>query len=239
MYNKLIDNKNAIGVLVRNNCPLIVENVSMMGIDFVLMDRQHGMWDLENLTFACRSAYYNNVIPMVNVRKNDYSEIGLVLDRGAKAILVPMVNTFDEAVKAADSTYYPPKGNRSLGAFGVGFLGENYVENIQDDIFLGVTIETKEAIKNMREILSVDGINGCFIGPGDLAKDYGIENGGHYHEEIILKALETCLELKKLPGILGGRAKYWTKRGFKIAILGAADIYIKKGLEEDLEKYST
>jgi len=234
--NTLKADREAVGIAIGNNCPLIVENVCNADIDFILMDRQHGMWSLDNLTYACRFAYTNHVTPMVRVRKNDFSEIGHVLDRGVLGVVVPMVNTREEALEAVYASYYPPKGGRSMGAFATSFLGENYVDQIQDNIFLGVQIETEKAIKNLKQILAVEGISGCLVGPADLAKDLGIENGCKEHEEIIIHILKTCLEMKKIPGILGGKAKYWFEKGYKLAITGSENGYIINGLKADLQK---
>ena len=112
---------------------------------------------------------------MARVRKNDFGLIGRLLDNGSMGVVVPMVNNAEEAEQAVYATRYPPKGGRSSGAFAVGIHGDDYDATANDEIFLAVQIETDEGAANAKEILSVDGIDGCWIGPGDLSRYMGLD----------------------------------------------------------------
>ena len=89
-------------------------------------------------------------MPMARVRRNEFGAIGRLLDRGAMGIVVPMVNSVEEAEAAAEAVRYLPIGGRSAGAFGTGFLGGDYMQWANDEIFLAVQIETVEPPQSQR-----------------------------------------------------------------------------------------
>ena len=106
---------------------------------------------------------------MARVRQNDFGAIGRLLDMGALGIIVPMVHNAEIAKAAAFAMRYPPRGGRSGGAFGVGFHGGGeYMSWADDEVFLAVQIESAEGLNNAEEIMAVEGVDGCWVGPGDL-----------------------------------------------------------------------
>ncbi len=123
---------------------------------------------------AFRSIALGAATPMARVRRNEFGTIGRLLDRGAMGIVVPMVDSVQEAQAAAEAVRYPPVGGRSGGAFGTGFLGDGYMRWANDEIFLAVQIETVGAAEVAEDILAVEGIDGCWVGPGDLSMSMGL-----------------------------------------------------------------
>ena len=202
---KMLQGQPAFGAEVNLGSPLSAELISPLGFDFVLVDNQHGSWEDESSMYAFRSIGLGSAMPMARVRRNDFGAIGRLLDRGAMGIVVPMVNSVEEAEAAANATRYPPVGGRSSGAFGTGFLGPDYMKWANDEIFVAIQIESVRAAEKAEQIMAVDGIDGCWIGPGDLSLDMGVDlstpEGKEAHEALILKVFEACKKVNKIPGI--------------------------------------
>lgn len=91
--------------------------------------------------------------------------------------IVPLVNSVEDAVEAAKAMRYPPLGGRSGGNFGTGFLGDDYSEHANDEIFLTVQIESASAVENAEAVMAVESIDGCWVGPGDLSTSMGTRLG--------------------------------------------------------------
>jgi len=219
---RLMQGKAVIGVGASVDNLLVPEALAQSGFDFILIDNQHGNWNDASNAAAFRAVQMGGATPMIRVQKNDYYTIGRALDRGAMGIIVPMVNSKKEAEAAARAVRFPPRGGRSIGPFGTSFLGENYVEEINDQVYLAVQIETATAVKNAREILSVEGVDGCWVGPGDMSLTMGVEQGAPEHEEAILSVLALCQELGKVPGLAcrPNNAAYWLDKGFRFVTVG-------------------
>ena len=142
---RMLEGKPAFGAEVNLGSSLSAELLSPLGFDFILVDNQHGAWDDNSSMSAFRSIALGVAMPMARVRRNEFGAIGRLLDRGAMGIVVPMVNSVEEAEAAAEAVRYLPIGGRSAGAFGTGFLGGDYMQWANDEIFLAVQIETVEA----------------------------------------------------------------------------------------------
>ena len=179
--------------------------ISPLGFDFVLVDNQHGAWDDRTTFQAFRSIALGQATPMARVRQNTFSLIGRLVDSGALGVVVPMVNTVEQAQAAAFAIRYPPRGGRSDGPFGAGFHGPDYDSRINDEVFLAVQIENIRAVEIAEEIMAVDGVDGCWIGPGDLRRSMGVDlntsSGLEAHTEAILHTIEACRKTGKIPGI--------------------------------------
>ena len=123
---RMLEGKPAIGGEVALGSPLSAELISPLGFDFVLVDTQHGVWADESAMLAFRAIGLGTAVPMARVRRNNFGLIGRLLDMGCMGIVVPMVNNAEEAEAAVFATRYPPRGGRSIGNFGTGFLGDDY-----------------------------------------------------------------------------------------------------------------
>ena len=239
---RMLEGKAAFGVEVSLGSSLAAEMLSLLDFDFVQVDNQHGAWSQESTMSASRSISLGSAVPMVRVQQNDFYAIGSLLDRGALGIIVPMVETIEQARAAAFAVRYPPRGGRSSGAFGAGFHGSDYESWIDEEVFLAVQIETKLAVERVEEIMAVDGIDGCWIGPTDLAKSMGIElntqEGKEAHEAAILKVLAGCQKTNKIPGIWagGGNAQRRIEQGFLFLVVGGDQEFVANGARQILQK---
>ena len=216
---KMLKGEPAIGVTCGSGSPLIAESLSFAGFDFVLIDTQHGAWTDESASHAFRSIDLGQATPMARVKWNDLGAIGRLLDRGALGIVVPMVNSAEQAAAAAFAMRYPPHGGRSSGGIPPRF-GKDYDRWINDEVFLAVQIETVQAVENAEAILAVEGVDGCWIGPADLAKSMGIDRntdeGFQAHRAMIAKVAEACRKTGKIAGISGDvDISFWKNNGFR------------------------
>ena len=202
---RMLEGKPAFGAEVGLGSALSAELISPLGFDFILVDNQHGAWDDNSSMTAFRSIALGVATPMARVRKNEFGAIGRLLDRGAMGIVVPMVNSVEEAQAATEAVRYPPIGGRSGGAFGTGYLGDGYMQWANDEIFMAVQIETVRAAEVAEEILAVEGIDGCWVGPGDLSMSMGVDlsddEGWKAHDDLIVEIFEATKRAGKIPGM--------------------------------------
>jgi 4-hydroxy-2-oxoheptanedioate aldolase len=198
---KLLAGQPALGIVLDMGSPTLAGLVARCGFDFVLVDYQHGDWDDASALAAFRAISLSTAVPVARVRQNDFYAIGRALDRGALGIVVPMVNSVDEARAAAFAVRYPPQGGRSFADSLAVHYGADYETWANREVFLAVQIETALAAERAEEILGVDGVDGCWIGPSDLARSMGVGVGTPAHQEAVLRVLDACHTTGKFPGI--------------------------------------
>jgi 4-hydroxy-2-oxoheptanedioate aldolase len=154
-----------------------------------------------------------------------------------------MVNNAAEAKAAVQAVRYPPRGGRSWGPFLAGYHGPDYGTWADNEIWLAVQIETVQGVANAEEIMAVDGIDGCWIGPKDLARSMAVDietpEGRQAHEAAILKVMAACRKTQKIPGIdakAGGGIQRWLGHGFQfVTAVSDADLLVD-GSRAILEK---
>lgn len=202
---KLLQGKPAFGYSLGMPAPLAAEALAQSGIDFILLDNQHGSFGADS-TIACFMAMASGAaIPMARVARNDYTMIGRLLDEGALGIVVPMVHTVEEAQAAAQACRLPPTGTRSWGWGRAARYGADYSDRINDELFLAVQLESIQAVNNAEAILSVPGVDGCWAGPADLALSMGIHPrdaaNDDRHARALERVVEACRNTGKVPGL--------------------------------------
>jgi 4-hydroxy-2-oxoheptanedioate aldolase len=160
----------ALGTLCTTSSPLMAEALGHAGYDFVVVDLQHGENNLGNLQPMLQALSSTPAVPMVRVPANMPVYIQRALDLGAYGIIVPLVGTAEEARRAVASLRYAPCGERSWGPVrGALYGGADYFDGAQAELVLLAMIETDAGLRNARDIMNVDGVDGCFIGPNDLS----------------------------------------------------------------------
>jgi 2-keto-3-deoxy-L-rhamnonate aldolase RhmA len=168
--------KYSLGSWITLNNPSIAEIMADAGFDWLCVDMEHSIIDYSEAQQLIATIQSKGKKAYVRVGENNNRIIKRVLDAGADGIIVPMVNSKEDAIKAIKSTKYPPLGNRGVGlarAQNYGFGFDNYKNNIADKIKLIVQIEHIDAVNNLDDILSLDEIDGTFIGPYDLSGSMG------------------------------------------------------------------
>ncbi|MDH0090308.1 aldolase/citrate lyase family protein [Achromobacter mucicolens] len=173
--------------------PAIVEMCAYAGFDFIILDNEHGSADFGMTEHMLRAARATGIVPIVRCFEQDLPRI---LDMGASAVQVPMVETAGQARRLAGMIHYPPVGRRgsafSTRAAGYGaFGGAGHTQRSNDGIGFIAMIETPEAIAAAGEIAAVDGVDAVFIGPNDLAHAMG--HGSDWNAEPVQRAIEAGL----------------------------------------------
>jgi 4-hydroxy-2-oxoheptanedioate aldolase len=164
--------------------PYATELCATAGFEWLLIDGEHAPNDVRSILHALQAAAPYGSHPVVRVVQGEAALIKQVLDIGAKTVLVPMVDTAEQAAAMARAMRYPPLGIRGVGA-GVARVSQwgarsNYLNEANDEVCLLVQAETTTAIANLEAICAVDGVDGVFIGPADLAASMGHRgNPGH------------------------------------------------------------
>ncbi|MBI4312297.1 MAG: 2,4-dihydroxyhept-2-ene-1,7-dioic acid aldolase [Chloroflexi bacterium] len=159
--------------------PYVAEIMAHAGFDAVILDLQHGMGFTTEKAIQCMQAISTtDTVPLCRMAWNDPKDIQFVLDAGAYGVIVPLVNTKAEAEHAVGAAKYPPLGYRSTGVNRARLYGgADYVQNANQETFVLVMIETMQAVNNLEEIAKVKGLDGFYVGPGDLAVSLGITPG--------------------------------------------------------------
>lgn len=195
----------AVGCFLSTASPLLAEAMGHVGFDWLLVDMQHSETNLAQVQGMLQALSATPTTPLVRVAGNDSVLIQRVLDLGAYGVLVPLVNTRDEAEAAVRAAKYPPQGARSWGPIrGSLYGGPDYFDHANETLVLLVMLETREAVRNARAILDVPGVDGCFVGPNDLGLSYGArpESGvSPAVEEAIQEVLEAARATGKVAGI--------------------------------------
>ncbi len=235
----LVAGRPALGLFMTSGSPLAAEIVGGLGFDWVLVDLQHGENNLGNLSGMLQAVSTTPATPFVRVPVNDFMLIGRALDLGAYGIVVPLVNNAADAERAVQAAKYMPRGGRSWGPVrGALYGGPDYFQHADNETMLIAMIETAEAVNNAREILSVDGIDGCLVGQNDLSISLGVPPEGVAGvtvpaavEEAIARVVTVCKETGKIAGIQLYGAEAANRRiseGFRFVGLGA-DVRLLRG----------
>ncbi|HET9014023.1 MAG TPA: aldolase/citrate lyase family protein [Thermomicrobiaceae bacterium] len=202
---KMLRGEPAFGYALGLGSPVAAEILANCGIDFILLDTQHGSFGPDSTIAALMAIAAGSATPMARVARNDYTLIGRLLDEGALGIVVPMVNTADDARAAAAACRFPPAGMRSWGWGAASRYGEDYPDAVNQQMFVAVQIESAQAVENAEAILAVDGVDGCWIGPSDLALSLGVHPRDRNQDERVGRAIErvlaACRDTGKIPGI--------------------------------------
>ncbi len=201
----LKEGKPAIGTWLNFPCVNSAEAMAHVGWDWVTVDMEHGPIDYEMLNNMFIAIGTTNAMPMCRIPNNDPIHVKRILDAGAMGIVVPMVCTADEAADAVRYAKYPPEGIRSAGGGRWRFwAGADYMQHANDEIVVIVQIEHIDAVNKAEEILSVPGVDGCFIGPNDLAWSMGLGKGGFDKEPAHAEAIAEVLRAAKKVGTPAG-----------------------------------
>lgn len=225
---KLLAGETVVGYSLKLPSLVVAEFMGRCGADFLYLDTQHGSWGEDSVIEGLAAVSSGPATPMARVSSNRFHRIGRLLDAGALGIIVPLVNTRADAQAAADACRFPPVGTRSYGTGRCLVYGDDYPEWINDQVFVAVQIETVEAVDNAEAILSVPGVDGCMVGPADLALSLGFPPKEAPQREEHARALErvltACRNTGKIPGIDPGnieQAARHGRNGYRFLVVGA------------------
>ncbi len=179
----------------------IAEIMASAGFDWLCVDMEHSVIDYYEAEQLIAIIEARGCVPYVRVSTNDPNIIKRVLDAGAKGIIVPMVNSAEDAKNAVDAVKYPPQGKRGVGlarAQGYGFDFVSYAEKTNNETKIIAQIEHIDAISNLEEILDNKDLDGTIIGPFDLSGSMG--KPGKYNDPDVKEVLKKYEDVSKQMG---------------------------------------
>jgi 4-hydroxy-2-oxoheptanedioate aldolase len=206
-----------------------VEVLAGAGFDWLLLDGEHGPAELSSIHNQLQAVVGGTAAPVVRPPWNDAVLLKRLLDLGVQNFLVPMVQDAGEARRAVAATRYPPQGIRGVAvATRANAFGRvtDYLRRANDEICLHVQIETRRAVEQIEAIAAVDGVDGLFIGPSDLAADLA-QLGHSAHPDVraaIDDAIRRIVATGKAAGILApveSDARHWLGLGATFVAVGS------------------
>jgi 4-hydroxy-2-oxoheptanedioate aldolase len=213
--DKLRSGQPAVGTWLGLCSPAAAESLAHMGWDWLVVDVEHSPVGFETMVNMFRAIQLGGAVPMARMPWNDTIWVQRTLDAGALGLVVPMVNTAEDAKKVVSNMKYSTRGQRSFGGSRVAdYVDGDYRTWTEDNLAIMVMIETVEAVENCEAILSVEGVVGCYIGPADLALSMQVtEMGpGTEHEAAIQEVVKIAKKVGKAPGKHCGSGAEVTQR---------------------------
>ena len=210
MKRKLLAGEPAFGVSVMFPSPHIVDIVGRLGFDWVLIDCEHGSISLESVELMVMAAESAGVTPIARPPVNSFEAIGQLMDRGVMGVQVPHVNMAEDARRAVESVKYHPVGERGLAAgvraanYGYGMSMSEYSEQSNAETLVCVQIEEGEAVRNVDEIVAVEGVDVFFVGPSDLSQSLGYP--GRPDAPVVREAMDSVFATIAAAGKVSGSA---------------------------------
>lgn len=236
-----------VGMWVCSGSPVVAEICAGAGLDWLLIDGEHAPLSLESIQRQLQAVAAYPVTPVVRVPINDWVLIKQYLDLGAQNLLIPMVNTADDATAAVRATRYPPGGVRGVGSALARGARWNRVDNYllradSEHVSVFVQIETAEAVANIDQILAVSGVDGVFIGPSDLAASMGVI--GQQNHPDVLASVARVLKAARAAGLPVGinafdpaLARGYINQGVDFILVGADVALLARGSERLADDY--
>jgi 4-hydroxy-2-oxoheptanedioate aldolase len=239
--------KPQIGLWSTLSSSYTVEVVAGAGFDWLLLDSEHSPVDIENLLTQLQAAAPYASHPIVRIPWNDMVNMKRVLDIGAQSLLIPYVQTAEEARSAVAATRYPPAGVRGVaGTTRATRFGrvKDYAKRAHEEICVLVQVETQSALKNIEAICAVDGVDGVFIGPADLHASMGHagETANPKVKPLIDDAIRRILKAGKAPGILTPNeadARHWLECGALFVAVGSDAGILARGADALAAKFKS
>lgn len=203
---KLAEPEAQIGLWVGLADANAAEIAALAGFDWLLIDGEHGPNDLRTILAQLQAVNGYDVSPIVRPPHGDASTIKQLLDIGAQTLLIPMVNTAEQAEQLVAAARYPPRGIRGVGGARGARWGqiEGYWDAADDEVCLILQIESIEALDNLEAIAAVDGVDALFVGPSDLGAALG-HLGNVGHPEVVGAVSEALARIRsagKAAGVL-------------------------------------
>jgi 2-keto-3-deoxy-L-rhamnonate aldolase RhmA len=206
--------------------PQITQMLATAGFDFVYIDMEHSSFSIQTVGDLCYAALAAGLVPIVRPAGKASHLMSRPLDAGAMGLLIPHVDSREEAEAVIRAVKFPPEGERGVTLVGphTGWSranGEEYVRASNAEMMLIVQIESDRGIHNLDSILSVDGIDGAVIGRADLSADLGLP-GQTSHPEVVGRVemlIDACRRQNKIPGLLVqdvASAREWIGRGIRL-----------------------
>jgi 2-keto-3-deoxy-L-rhamnonate aldolase RhmA len=244
LKEKLAQNKPVFGTAMVTNSFDTALILAQVGCDFVMIDAEHGSMDIESAGLLVNAIQTTATTPLLRIPGNELAMVKRGLDTGAHGIVIPMINTKEEAEQAVQYCKYPPLGVRGIGAGRAALFGlaGDYYYFANQEIQVIVQIEHYKAVENVYDILSVPGIDIAFVGPGDLGSSLGVSGVGNPDlVDSFKKVVDACNKNNVVPGIFtqAGDIKEHLDLGFRFLLGGLDSMSIYGGVSPLLREFKS
>jgi 4-hydroxy-2-oxoheptanedioate aldolase len=232
--------EETLGFWVSVPSPVNAEVAARQPVSYVCVDTQHGVNDYMSCVAAFSVIELAGNIPIARVPWNEPGIIGKTLDAGAHGVIVPMVNTREQAEAVVRAVRYAPDGARSWGPMVTSMRHGDYRNWAAEHIAAIPMIETVEALSNLDEILSVPGIDAVYVGPADLSISLGLEpyanDGNPVFDDALAAIVDACQRHGVVPGIhaTGPLTPVRRQQGFRMITVTGDALAMRAGYESEL-----
>ncbi|HTU30408.1 MAG TPA: aldolase/citrate lyase family protein [Solirubrobacteraceae bacterium] len=229
LTQRIRDREPLLGTFVSLGSPAVTNLLASVGYDYLLIDLEHGAGSeavLQSQLFAAEAA---GAATMVRTETFDRIRIGRVLDLGARAIMLPRVDTPGQCAEAVAHLRYPPAGDRGVASSNRARGWSTRTGSFSDanrEIAAVVQIESEEAVRNVDAIAAVEGVDALFVGPSDLSHSLGVP--GELEAPVFTEALTRVLDAARARDLAAGilaptleRAQAFMEQGFTLMVLSA------------------
>lgn len=229
LKKRLLDKKASYGVISPTTDPIICEYIGLCGMDFYIMDAEHGALTLSEVAHMIRACESVGITPLARINSLDEKMILQYFDAGIMGVMMPNINTVDECKKLVECVKYFPSGKRGIGPvrsadYMAGKLSQaDYLKFSNEQTLVLPMIESKECLQNLSEMVKVDGVDGFILGPRDLALSMGFTDGPAHEEvkKIIYEAIAIVTAAGKIFGTVAAnaeQAKELTNKGVTLLL---------------------
>jgi 4-hydroxy-2-oxoheptanedioate aldolase len=229
LKKRLVEKKASYGVISPTTDPIICEYIGLCGMDFYIMDAEHGALTLSEVSHMIRGCESVGITPLARINSLDEKMILQYFDAGIMGVMMPGTNTVADCKKLVQAVKYYPQGNRGLGPvrsadYMTGKLSQaEYLQFSNEQTLVLPMIETKECLQTLSEMVKVDGVDGFILGPRDLALSMGYTDGSAHDEvkKVINEAIAIVTGAGKVFGTVAAsaeQAKELTDKGVTLLL---------------------
>ncbi|MCJ7608059.1 aldolase/citrate lyase family protein [Candidatus Bathyarchaeota archaeon] len=243
------------GMSISTPAPSLLEIVGYSGFDFTYVDLEHSVIDLEFLTNMVVASELSGMGTLVRVSDNQGTPIRKALEIGADGVIVPHVNTREDAENAVQAARFPPRGKRGFGAmvrashFNLPAKGmEEYAWHSNEGVIVVAQIEEREAVENIDEITDTEGIDALLLGPSDLSLSLGIP--GQFQKPEMVASINRVMETaqrKRIPvmctvsylvrPVTVESIRAWIDKGLRLLLFGSVEGLVRQACLNTIENY--
>lgn len=238
---RVLAGEKCFGTWLQSAAPTFAEMAAIAGFDFIIMDEEHGAGELRDAVDMMRAAACTETTLVIRVPSTEPTYLRRLVDAGCEALLVPMVESAEQARAIVDAVRYPPRGKRGnawdaarASSFG---LVPDYYERADDTLMIIVQIETVAGVDNADAIAAVDGVDVVFIGPTDLSGSLGLPNqtGAAAVDAAIGRTMEAARKAGKPLATVprAGRTSFSLfDEGFSMVAAGSEIFFYRQGITQ-------
>lgn len=247
LRHRLLNGEETVGTFQTIDSPIVAEIIGNAGMDFVILDQEHGPLTAETCLGLCTAVERGGASPVVRVRSNTEAEIQRALDIGAAGVEVPQVETKTDAEQAVNAARFAPTGERGLSPYvraGAYDGGPQYTEIQNEETAVIVHIEGERGIENLDDIMAIDGIDVLFLGPYDLSQSLGIpgEVDDDRVEELMAEVCERADDADIVVGTYAddvAMAERWREAGAQYVAIGVDAPIFSRAVETLVDSFES